>query len=347
MSSTKDTRPLFLRALAGEKVERPPVWFMRQAGRSLPEYRAIRADTEFLGLCKNPELACEVTMQPIRRFGYDASIVFSDILIVPEAMGMELSFGKGEGPKLAPPIRSMDDVKKLGHFDPLDKTPFVMETVERLVAELGNTPLIGFAGAPFTVATYMIEGASSKHYLETKKMMHGQTEAFELLLDKLVTSTIDYLRAQVDAGCQVIQLFDTWAGELGPEDLLRFAVKPARRIFEALKDLDVPTIYFPRGCGATLDIVNQAGAGTYGFDWRVRLDEAWERLGHQYGAQGNLDPAILLGPIDVIQAKTRAVLAEAGGRPGHIFNLGHGILPETPIEAVEAVLEVVHGSAKS
>jgi len=336
-------KPLFLRALAKEKVERPPVWFMRQAGRSLPEYRELRAETDFLGLCKNPELACEVTMQPIRRFGYDASIVFSDILIVPEAMGMELSFGKGEGPKLNPPLRTLDDVKKLGHFDPLEKTPFVMETIERLIAELGNTPLIGFAGAPFTVATYMIEGASSKHYLETKKMMHGNTEAFELLLDKLVDNTIDYLKAQIDAGCRAIQLFDTWAGELGPDDLLRFAVKPAARILKALEDTGIPTIYFPKGCGAVPDIVRQAGAGTYGFDWRVRFDEAWKAMGYEYGAQGNLDPAILLGPKEVIREKTQAILDAANGRPGHVFNLGHGILPETPIDAVETVLETVRG----
>lgn len=336
----------FLKALRREPTDRPPVWFMRQAGRSLPEYKEVRAKTTFLELCKTPELACEVTMQPIRRFGYDASIVFSDILIVPEAMGMELTFGAGEGPKLAPPLRSKEGVEKLlGHFDPLEKTPFVMDTVKLLVGELGETPLIGFAGAPFTVACYMIEGGSSKHYLHVKKMMHDAPELFQSLMDKLVDCTIDYLAAQVKAGCSAVQLFDTWAGELSPDDLAKWAIGPSRRILEGLKkalgDEMVPTIYFPRGSGATLDVVKGVGAGTYGLDWRVRIPDAWAALGDDVGVQGNLDPAVLFGPKDVIQRKTQAILDEVGGRPGHVFNLGHGILPDTPIESVETVLNTI------
>ena len=335
-------KPLFLRALAKEPVEKPPVWFMRQAGRSLPEYRELRAKHSFLEVCKTPELACEVTMQPIRRFGYDASIVFADILLICEAMGMDLTFGKGMGPQLSPPIRTKSDVERLAaRIDPEEKLGYVGEAVKAIVAELpSSVPLIGFAGSPFTVACYMVEGAGSKHFLEIKKMMHGAPEIFSALLDKLVDNTIDYLRMQVAAGCRAVQIFDTWAGELSPEDLERFAVEPARRIIHALSDLDVPKIYFAKGCSQSLDIVKKAGADAYGLDWRARIDHAWPALG-DVAIQGNLDPACLHAPIDVIKAKTRRVLDEVGGKPGHIFNLGHGILPSTPIASVEAVIEEV------
>ena len=341
-----DGTPLFLKALRREPVPRPPVWIMRQAGRYLPEYREVRAKTDFLTLCKTPELACEVTLQPIRRFGFDASIVFSDILIVPEAMGMELTFGPGEGPRLNPPIRSADAVQRLALFDPLDRTPFVMETIRLLVKELPeDVPLIGFAGAPFTVACYMVEGQGSKHFLEVKRMMYAAPDAFARLLDKLVTTTIEYLKAQVEAGCRTIMLFDTWAGELSPDDLARFAVAPARRILDEVKKLGVPVIYFARGCADALDVVKQAGADAYGLDWRARIKKSRAVLGDDVAVQGNLDPAALFAPVDVVREKTRMVLEDAGGKPGHIFNLGHGILPETPIASVEAVLEVVRGSA--
>jgi uroporphyrinogen decarboxylase len=338
--------PRFLKALNREPVDRPPVWFMRQAGRCLPEYRELRAKHEFLEVCKTPELACEVTMQPIRRYHFDASIVFSDILTLPEAMGLDLSFGKGMGPQLEPPVRTKDDVDRLAaRVDPLEKLGYVAGAVQAIVAELpSDVPLIGFAGSPFTVACYMIEGKSSKNYLEVKRMMHGAPEVFGALIDKLVDNTIDYLRMQVEAGCRAIQLFDTWAGELSPEDLERWAVAPARRILDGLKDLNVPLIYFARGCASSLDIVKKAGADAYGLDWRARIDRAWAELGHDVAVQGNLDPATLFAPIDVIKQKTQKVLDEAGGRPGHIFNLGHGILPFTPIENVEAVLEVVRGN---
>ncbi len=339
--------PLFLKALRREPTPRPPVWFMRQAGRYLPEYRAVRAKTDFLGLCKTPELACEVTLQPIRRYGFDASIVFSDILIVPEAMGMQLTFGPGEGPRLSPPIRSADDVKRLAVFDPIDRTPFVMDTVRLLVKELpAHVPLIGFAGAPFTVACYMVEGQGSKHFLEIKRMMYSAPEVFASLLDKLVASTTTYLQAQVEAGCRTIMLFDTWAGELSPDDLTRFAVAPARRIIDEVKKLGVPVLYFARGCADALDVVKQAGADGYGLDWRARLSKSWRVLGDDVAVQGNLDPAALFAPVDVVREKTRQVLEDAAGKPGHIFNLGHGILPETPLESVQAVLEVVHGAAR-
>lgn len=344
VSSVLADEPRFLRALRGLPVDRPPVWLMRQAGRYLPEYRAIRSQTSFLGLCKNPDLAAEVTLQPIRRFGFDASIVFSDILIVPEAMGMQLSFGAGEGPKLEPPVRSMDDVKKLAHFDPLDKTKFVVDTVARIVDQLPkNVPLIGFAGAPFTVACYMVEGEGSKNFLHVKRLMHGDRNAFALLLDRLVVNTIDYLRAQVDAGCRALQLFDTWAGELDPEDFLQCAVEPAQRIVAAIKQSHphIPVIYFPRGGADMLDIASSVGADAYGLDWRARIPRARAVLGSQITLQGNLDPACLFAPVETVVRKTRLMLESNGGNPRYICNLGHGILPETPISAVEAMLDTV------
>jgi uroporphyrinogen decarboxylase len=329
----------FLRALARLPVERPPVWFMRQAGRYLPEYRKIRENVEFLELCKTPELACEVTLQPIRRYNFDASIIFCDILIIPEAMGMGLSFGKGMGPKLDPPMRTLADVEGLAHFDPTEKTGFLRDAVALTVDALPeHVPLIGFAGAPFTVACYMVEGAGSRHFLEVKRMMHGAPEVFQALLDKLVDATIDYLRMQVEAGCRVIQLFDTWASELSVADLTRYAVEPAQRIISAIQDLGVPTIYFPRGCSHAPDIIKQVGATAYGLDWRARISRIWPELG-DVAVQGNLDPASLFAPPKKVRELTRAVLDDAGDKPGYIFNLGHGILPKTPLESVEAVLE--------
>ena len=342
--------PRFLEALARRPIDRPPVWLMRQAGRYLPEYREVRAKTDFLTLCKTPELACEVTLQPIRRYRFDASIVFSDILVVPEAMGMRLSFGAGEGPKLDPPIRSGADVDRLAVVEPEEKLGYVLEAVKRIVAGLPeasggeDVPLIGFAGAPFTVACYMIEGEGSKHFLDVKRAMYEAPDAVDRLLDKLVATTTKYLVAQVRAGCRALQLFDTWASELSPEDLQRFAVAPARRIIDgvriALGEQRVPIIYFARGCADALDVVKQAGADCYGLDWRARIGRSWTQLG-DVAVQGNLDPAALFAPVDVVKRKTRAVLAEAGGRPGHVFNLGHGILPGTPLASVEALLEVV------
>jgi uroporphyrinogen decarboxylase len=347
--------PLFLRALRRDPCPRPPIWLMRQAGRYLPEYREVRAQAGgFLGLCKNPLNAAEVTLQPIRRFGFDASIVFSDILVVPEAMGMTLTFGVGEGPKLSPPIRSRADVDRLAVPDPAALS-FVYETIRRVtdglpaaakesgVADVTDVPLIGFCGAPFTVASYMVEGEGSKHFTEVKRFSQAEPEAFEALLAKLVAATAGYLVAQVEAGCRVLQIFDTWAGELDPADLQRFAVAPVRALIDAVRaKVNVPIIYFARGCADTLDIVRQAGADAYGLDWRARIGRSWGALG-DVAVQGNLDPAALFAPLPVVRDKTRAVLAEAGGRPGHIFNLGHGILPQTPIEAVAAMLEVVRG----
>jgi uroporphyrinogen decarboxylase len=360
MSSIPNS-PRFLAALARQPVDRPPAWLMRQAGRYLPEYRAVRETTGgFLGLVRDPAQACEVTLQPIRRFGFDASIIFSDILVVPEAMGMELSFGVGEGPKLAPPIRDAQGVARLSTFDPKDKVPFLLEAIRRVVDGLpaasklagdqgqgdgGDVPLIGFAGAPFTVSCYAVEGEGSKHFVEVKKLMGSAPEVFHALLDKFVAGTIPYLQAQVEAGCRVLQIFDTWAGELSPDDLTRFAVEPVKRIIAGLRaaGVTVPIIYFARGCGESLDLVKGAGADAYGLDWRSRLARARRDLGPDVAVQGNLDPAALFSPPDVVAARTRRVLADAGSAPGYIFNLGHGILPGTPIESVHAALDVLRG----
>ncbi len=340
-------QPRFLRALARLPVDRPPVWLMRQAGRYLPEYREVRSKTDFLGLCKTPELACEVTLQPIRRYGFDASIVFSDILVVPEAMGMKLSFGAGEGPKLDPPVRSAAAVDALRAPEVEESLGYVLAAIKLIVAGLPgaakgeDVPLIGFAGSPFTVACYMIEGEGSKHFLEVKRMMYEAPDVMQRLLDKLVDFTSKYLVAQAKAGCRALQLFDTWAGELSPDDLQRFAVDPARRIIAAVRaQVDVPIIYFARGCSDALDVVKQAGADGYGLDWRARIGKSWAQLG-DVAVQGNLDPAALFAPPEVVKQKTRAILQDVGGRPGHIFNLGHGILPGSPLQSVDALLEVV------
>jgi uroporphyrinogen decarboxylase len=354
------TQPRFLRALRREPVDRPPAWLMRQAGRYLPEYREVRARAGgFLGLAKDPANAAEVTLQPIRRFGFDAAIVFSDILVVPEAMGLTLSFGAGEGPRLAPPVRSAADVERLAIADPAS-LGFVYETIRRIVdglpaaariardgghGDVDDVPLIGFCGAPFTVASYMVEGEGSKHFLEVKRLMHRDPAAFGLLLDKLVASSAGYLVEQVRAGARALQVFDTWAGELSPDDLATFAVEPTRRLIAAVKQrVDVPVIYFARGCGDALDVVQAAGADAYGLDWRTRLGRARAQLG-DVAVQGNLDPAALFGPVDVVRGKTAAVLRDAGPAPGFVFNLGHGILPDTPIDNVHAVLDVVRQGA--
>lgn len=331
---------------------------MRQAGRYLPEYREVRAQSGgFLGLVKNPLSACEVTLQPIRRFGFDASIVFSDILVVPEAMGMELSFGVGEGPKLAPPIRDAAGVARLSIPDP-DKFSYVYETIRRIVDGLpaaarqaaidgvDDVPLIGFCGAPFTVASYMVEGEGSKNYVEVKRLMHKDPETFMALLDKLVETTTGYLVAQVKAGARVLQIFDTWAGELAPDDLAIVAVGPVSRLITKVRallpaDSAVPIIYFARGCADALDIVKGAGADAYGLDWRARIARSWAVLGDEVAVQGNLDPACLFGPAEVVARKTRSILDDVGHRPGFVFNLGHGILPETPVDNVKAMLDVV------
>jgi uroporphyrinogen decarboxylase len=324
------------------------MWMMRQAGRYLPEYRQVRSGVTFLELCKNPALAAEVTLQPIRRYGFDAAILFSDLLVPLEAMGLDVAF-TDEGPTLPHPVRGGADLSRLHTFDPRVGTPFVLETIERLRGPqgLGDTPLIGFAGAPFTVATYAIEGKTSKRFIETKKLFLREPETARKLLATIGEATREYLLAQVAAGAQAIQIFDSWLGVVSVEEWDELVFEPTRALVQAIRATGVPVIYFPNGATTILSRVAAVGADVYGIDWRLPLDEARVRL-HAGGVpnaavQGNLDPAVLLGPLDRIERLARGIV-EKGGRRGHIFNLGHGIFPETPLEAVETLVRTVKGA---
>jgi uroporphyrinogen decarboxylase len=337
---------LFLDACRGQATPRPPLWLMRQAGRYLPEYREVRSKVSFLELCKNPALAAEVTLQPIRRFGFDAAILFSDLLIPLEAMGLPVVF-TDEGPTLPHPVRNDADLTRVQPFDPAQATSFVLETIGRVRGLLGETPLIGFAGAPFTVATYAIEGKTSKRFIETKKLFYRDPAAARRLLDLIAESTERYLLAQVAAGAQAIQIFDSWLGVVSVEDWDELVAAPTTRLVAAVRKSGVPVIYFPNGATTLLERIARVGADVYGIDWRLPVDEARARLFHggATGAavQGNLDPAVLLGPPDRIQ-RVAADIVTRGGRRGHVFNLGHGIYPETPIESVETLVRQVRGS---
>jgi uroporphyrinogen decarboxylase len=312
---------------------------MRQAGRYLPEYRQVRAGVSFLELCKTPKLAVEVTLQPIRRFGFDAAILFSDLLVPLEAMGLAVEF-TDEGPRLPQPVRTPADLGRLAAFDPAARTGFVLETIAGATRELGDTPLIGFAGAPFTVATYAIEGKTSKAFGETKKFFYREPAAAHRLLALIGEATRDYLVAQVRAGAQAVQLFDSWVGVLSAEDFETYALPPTAALVAALRATGVPVIYFGNGAAAILDRVARVGADVYGVDWRLPIDEARTRLGGARAVQGNLDPAVLLGPVGEIERRAREIV-ERGGKRGHVFNLGHGITPDVPIEAVEALVAAV------
>ena len=330
---------LLLRALRGELVERPPAWFFRQAGRYLPEYHVTRAEAgSFLNLCRNPELAAEVTLQPLRRFPFDASIVFNDILVPPAAMGMDLEFVPGRGPVFSDPVRSAADLKRLHAPSISGEMPHVLETIRLLVAQL-EVPLFGFAGAPFTLAAYMVEGSGSRHFEHAKALMWGDTTTFQRLLDLNAEIVGDYLQAQIDAGAAAVCLFDTWAGELSLDDWRRYALPAARRALEKVSG--APKLYFTKNASPFLHDLKDVGADGYGLDWRVDLRKAREILGHDVPIMGNLDPIALFAPPQTIHEKVNAILASAGPR-GHIFNLGHGVIPTTPHEGVDAALEALH-----
>jgi uroporphyrinogen decarboxylase len=318
---------------------------MRQAGRYLPEYREVRKSVSFLELCKNPALAAEVTLQPIRRYGFDAAILFSDLLVPLEAMGLEVTFTE-EGPGLPRPVRGAADLDRVALFDPAVGTPYVLETIRRLRPALGDTPLIGFAGAPFTVATYAIEGKTSKRFIETKKLFYREPDTARALLARLGEATKRYLLAQVEAGAQAIQIFDSWVGVVSPEEWEEFVLEPTTALVQAVRATGVPVIYFPNGATTILDRIAKVGADVYGIDWRLPLDEARARLvrggAASAGVQGNLDPALLLGPPDRIRARAADVIRR-GERQGHVFNLGHGIYPETLLESVQALVDAVRG----
>ena len=336
----------FLKACRREPVDATPVWFMRQAGRYMSEYRALRERHSLLEICRTPDLATEVTLQPIRRIEVDAAILFSDLLLPLEPMGLPFDFVKGEGPQIDRPISSAADIDALRTFDPREALSHVLEAIGQVKRELsGRVPLIGFAGAPFTLASYAIEGGHSNNFAKTKALMYGHPDAWHLLCEKFATVVSDFLAAQIDAGVDAVQLFDSWAGALGPADYREFALPHSQRIFKAIEGR-VPTIHFGTGTATTLDLLREAGGDVIGADWRIPIDTAWERIGFDRAVQGNLDPTLLLGPMQRMFAQTEDILERVNGRPGHIFNLGHGILPSTPVEHVQRLAQYVHSASR-
>lgn len=333
----------FLRACRQQLVDCTPVWFMRQAGRYMSEYRAIRAKHTLLEICAQPELAAEVTLQPVRRLGVDAAILFADILLPLIPMGIQLEFAAGEGPVIHNPIREAADVDALRPVEPRESLANVLTAVSLVRRELdGKVALIGFAGAPFTLASYLIEGGSSRSYLRTKSLMYSHPEVWQRLMGKLAQVIAGYLTAQVEAGAQAVQLFDSWVGALHPDDYRRYVLPHSQAIFTALARTGVPTIHFGTGTASLLPLMKSAGGDVIGVDWQTPLDWAWQRLEYSTAIQGNLDPAALFAPAAELDKQVGRILRQAGGRPGHIFNLGHGILPETPVEKVQHVVDLVH-----
>ncbi len=320
-----------------------PVWFMRQAGRALPEYRARRGSGSILEAIHQPELVAELTLQPVRRYGVDAAILFSDIVVPVAAIGFGVDVVPGTGPVVTEPFRSKEDLGRLRPLEPEEDTPYVVEAVRQLASEL-SVPLIGFAGAPFTVASYLIEGGPSRSHARTKALMHAEPSTWWALLDALADLALASLRSQVRAGAQAVQLFDSWAGALSAVDYAELVLPVTRRIFDGLADLDVPRIHFGVGTGELLGLMAEAGPDVVGVDWRVPIDVAWSRIGEDKAVQGNLDPAVCLAPWDVVETETRKILNQAGGRPGHVFNLGHGVLPDTDPAILERVVELVHNA---
>jgi uroporphyrinogen decarboxylase len=322
---------------------------MRQAGRYMAEYRAIREKHTLLEICANPELAAEITLQPITALGVDAAIIFADLLPPLVPMGMDLEYAAGEGPVLHNPIRDLAAIDALRAIDPREDLKPTLDAISMVREELdGKVALIGFAGGPFTLASYAIEGGSSRNYQHTKALMYQHPDAWQTLMDKFATMTGAYLLAQAEAGAQCVQIFDSWAGALSPEDYGRFVLPATRKIVETVKPANVPVILFGTNTGGMLDVIAEAGSDVVGADWRINLDDAWQRIGHDRAIQGNLDPMLLFAPVDEVRHQVDAILSRAGGRPGHIFNLGHGILPGTPVATVQAVVEMVReGSVAS
>ncbi len=338
----------FIKALLKQPVAYTPVWMMRQAGRYLPEYRQVREQAgSFLNLCTNPELACEVTLQPLRRFNFDAAILFSDILTIPDAMGLGLYFTEGEGPKFTHPLRTAADINKLPIPDPEQELRYVMDAVRLIRKNLaGSVPLIGFSGSPWTLATYMVEGGSSKTFHRVKGLMFEQPKLMHIMLDKLAQSVASYLNAQIAAGAQAIMLFDTWGGVLSTEDYQEFSLYYAKQVRSLLNtNVDgqrIPTILFSKGGGQWLEMMTDAGYDALGLDWQTDIANARARVGGQVALQGNLDPIALYAPPEVITEKVKTILQQYGHGSGHVFNLGHGILPDINPDHVKAMVDAVH-----
>ncbi len=331
-----------MRACRREPVDMTPVWFMRQAGRYMSEYRALRERHSLLDLCRTPDLATEVTLQPVRRIDVDAAILFSDLLLPLEPMGIRFDFIRGEGPSIENPLQTPEDIARVRPFEPREALGHVLQAIRQIKTELGDrVPLIGFAGAPFTLASYAIEGGHSNTFARTKALMYGYPQDWHRLCALIAELIGDYLVAQVEAGADVVQVFDSWVGQLNAHDYREFILPHTKRIFDIVGGR-VPTIHFGVGTGSILPEMREAGGDVIGADWRIPLDEAWTRIGPDRGVQGNLDPTLLLGPLDRVFSAIDDVLARAAGRPGHIFNLGHGILPMTRVEHVQAVARYVH-----
>ncbi|MBI3660532.1 uroporphyrinogen decarboxylase [Candidatus Acetothermia bacterium] len=331
----------FLKACRREPVDCTPVWFMRQAGRYLTEYRKLREKYDLLTIAKTPGLCAQVTLLPVRKFELDAAILFADIMLPLEAMGVNFELKENIGPVIHNPIRRCADVEALRVVEPEEAVPFVLEAIRLIRSEL-RVPLIGFSGAPFTLASYLIEGSPSRTFVQTKSLMYREPATWHQLMERLTQLVLEYLRAQVRAGVQAVQLFDSWVGCLSPQDYQEYVLPYSRRIFEGLADLKIPRIHFGTDTATLLELMRAASSEVIGVDWRIPLDRAWERIGKGYAIQGNLDPATLLGPWKLVQERTREILQQVEARPGHIFNLGHGFYPDTPVENVARLVEFVH-----
>ncbi|MEU7170884.1 MULTISPECIES: uroporphyrinogen decarboxylase [Micromonospora] len=331
----------FVRACRREPGPHTPVWFMRQAGRSLPEYREIRANVPMLESCRRPELVTEITLQPVRRHGVDAAILFSDIVVPVAAAGVDLDIVPGTGPVVAEPVRTAADVERISPIG-RDDVSYVDEAVRRLVVELGDTPLIGFAGAPFTLASYLVEGGPSRTHAKTKALMYGDPDLWHALCARLAEVTLAFLQVQIDAGVSAVQLFDSWAGALSEADYRRFVLPHSTYVLGGLADAGVPRIHFGVGTGELLGAMGEAGADVVGVDWRTPLDVATGRIGPDKAVQGNLDPTVLLAPWPAVETEVRRIVEQGRAAPGHVFNLGHGVLPETDPEVLTRVVALVH-----
>ncbi len=336
----------FLRACRRQPHDRVPVWFMRQAGRSLPEYKAVRGPGSIVTAIRTPDVATEITLQPVRRYGTDAAILYSDIVTPVEAIGFGVDVAPGVGPVVEKPFESAADLDRIRPLDPEADTPYVLETVRNLVAELGDVPLIGFAGAPFTVASYLVEGRPSRTYEKTKRLMYGDPDLWFALLDRLADLALASLQSQVDAGASAVQLFDSWAGALSPSDYQRYVMPASTKVLEGIGTTGVPRIHFGVSTGELLPLMRDAGADVVGVDWRVDLDDARARLGDDVALQGNLDPVAVLAGADVAVDRARDVLRRADGHRGHIFNLGHGVLPDSDPDVLARVVDLVHAEGK-
>ncbi len=331
----------FLKACRREPVSHTPVWLMRQAGRYMKEYRDLKEKHTFLEMCRTPELACEVTLQPIKAFDLDAAIIFADILLPLEGMGINLEFAKDMGPVISNPVRSAKDIEDIRIIEPEEDVPYLLNAIKMVQGELnGKVPLIGFSGAPFTLASYIIEGGGSRNYVHAKGLMYREPKLWHILMDKITEIIKRYLAAQVKAGVQAVQIFDSWVGCLGPDEYKEFVLPYTKRVIDSVTE--VPVINFSTNTSSYLDTIRSAGGDVISVDWRIPLDKAWSIIGHDVGIQGNIDPVILFSSIPEIRKRVKEIIARAGGRPGHIFNLGHGIIVETPVDHVRALIDCVH-----